>query len=83
MDVVAVADLGGGRGGRTPPPPLSEFETSVMGLFVSVHPHPPPILTPRSVFTRVIYLFKVTVIIPLSLSSIKGDYIGSFVCVLS
>ena len=61
---------GGGRGGRTPP--LSEFETLVMGLFVSVHaPLQSP--TPRSVFTRVIYLFKVTVIIPVSLSSIKGD----------
>ena len=37
-----VADLGG-RGGRTPP--LSEFETLVIELFVSVHappPNPPP-----------------------------------------
>ena len=69
-----VADLGGGggRGGRTPPP-LSEFETFSPGAFY-LSPRPPPIPpTPKSVFTRVICLFKVTVIIPVSLSSIKGD----------
>ena len=36
-----VADLGGGVEGARPPPPLSEFETLVMGLFVPVHASPP------------------------------------------
>ena len=52
--------------------PLLELETFVMGLFVPVHaPLESP--TPRSLSARVIYLFIVTVIIPVSLSNIKGD----------
>ena len=40
--LVPEADLGGGRGGRTPP--LSEFQPLVMGLFATVHApsNPPP-----------------------------------------
>ena len=53
-------------------PLFQSLKPLVMGLFVPVHAPSNP-STPRSVFTKVIYLFKVTVIIPVSLSSIKGD----------
>ena len=70
IKIISEADLGGGAWRAHAP--LSEFETLVMGIFVPAHA-PPQSHTPRSVFTRVIYMFKVTVIIQVSLSSIKGN----------